>query len=91
MLFPCLAYSSNLKMEATCSSETSVDFQRTARRYIPEDKTLKWRWELIGDILLKFSAAVFIRIFCARLPPKITTEIRSGMNRFHLITCIILT
>jgi hypothetical protein len=36
----CLAYSSTLKMEATCSSETSVDFQRTTRRYIPEDKTL---------------------------------------------------
>jgi hypothetical protein len=27
-------------MEATYSSETSVDFQRTARRYIPEDRTL---------------------------------------------------
>jgi hypothetical protein len=26
-------------MEATCSSETSVDFQRTARRYIPEANT----------------------------------------------------
>jgi hypothetical protein len=26
-------------MEATCSSETSVDFQRTTRRYIPEDGT----------------------------------------------------
>jgi hypothetical protein len=24
-------------MEAICSSETSVDFQRTTRRYIPED------------------------------------------------------
>jgi hypothetical protein len=29
-----------LKMEATCSSETSVDFQRTIRRYIPEDGAL---------------------------------------------------
>jgi hypothetical protein len=28
-----------LKMEATCSSETSVDFQQT-RWYIPEDRTL---------------------------------------------------
>jgi hypothetical protein len=28
-----------LKTEATCSSETSVDFQRTKRRYIPEDRT----------------------------------------------------
>jgi hypothetical protein len=30
-------------MEATCSSETSVDFQRTTRRYIPEDRTLRNR------------------------------------------------
>jgi hypothetical protein len=27
-------------MEATCSSETSIDFQWTTRRYIQEDKTL---------------------------------------------------
>jgi hypothetical protein len=27
-------------MEAMCSSETSVDIQRTARRYIPEVDTL---------------------------------------------------
>jgi hypothetical protein len=32
--------SSALKMEAICSSETSVDTQRTTRRYIPEDGTL---------------------------------------------------
>jgi hypothetical protein len=29
MMFSYLVNSSNLKMEATCSSETSVDFQRT--------------------------------------------------------------
>jgi hypothetical protein len=34
------AYSSTLKMEATCSSETSVDFHRISWRYIPEDRTL---------------------------------------------------
>jgi hypothetical protein len=28
------------KMEATCSSETSVDFQQSAQRYIPEDNSL---------------------------------------------------
>jgi hypothetical protein len=39
-LASCLAYSSTLKMEATCLSETSVDFQRTTRRYIPEDRIL---------------------------------------------------
>jgi hypothetical protein len=33
-------------MEATYSLETSVDFQRTTQRYIPEDKTLhKYRCE----------------------------------------------
>jgi hypothetical protein len=36
----CSAYFSTLKMEAICSSETSVDFQRTTQRYIPEDSTL---------------------------------------------------
>jgi hypothetical protein len=32
--------SSTLKMEAICSSEMSVDTQRTTRRYMPEDETL---------------------------------------------------
>jgi hypothetical protein len=34
------AYSSVLKTEAIYLSETSVDFQRTTRHYIPEDTTL---------------------------------------------------
>jgi hypothetical protein len=33
--------SSTLKMEATCSSETPVDFHRTARYYIPKDRTFE--------------------------------------------------
>jgi hypothetical protein len=40
MLVSCLSYSSTLKMEATCSPGTSVDFQRASRRHIPEDRTL---------------------------------------------------
>jgi hypothetical protein len=36
-----LAYYSTLKVEATCSSETSFDFQRTTWHYIPEDTTLQ--------------------------------------------------
>jgi hypothetical protein len=32
--------SSTLKMEAICSSETSVETQRTTQRHIPEDDTL---------------------------------------------------
>jgi hypothetical protein len=31
--------SSTLKMEAICSSETSVETQRTTRRHVPEDDT----------------------------------------------------
>jgi hypothetical protein len=40
ILVSCLAYSSTLKMETTCSSETSVDFHRTTLRYIPKHRTL---------------------------------------------------
>jgi hypothetical protein len=51
-LLSCSTYFSTLKMEATCSSRTSIDFQRTTRRYIPEDRTLHtaqrriipWQW-----------------------------------------------
>jgi hypothetical protein len=39
-LVSCLAYSSTLKMEATCSSKMSVHFQWTTRQHIPEDSTL---------------------------------------------------
>jgi hypothetical protein len=35
-----LAYSYTLKMEATCSSETSVDFQQNTRRYTSEGKII---------------------------------------------------
>jgi hypothetical protein len=40
MLLSCSAYFLTLKMEAICSSEKSVHFQWTTRRYIPEDRTL---------------------------------------------------
>jgi hypothetical protein len=40
MLVSCLAHFSTLKMEATCPPETSADFKRTTRPYIPEDRTL---------------------------------------------------
>jgi hypothetical protein len=38
MLVPYLVYMSNLKVQATCSSETSAGFRRNKRRYIPEDR-----------------------------------------------------
>jgi hypothetical protein len=34
--------SSTLKMEAICSSETSVETQRTTQRHTPEDDTLQY-------------------------------------------------
>jgi hypothetical protein len=40
-LVSCSAYFSTLKVEATCSSEMSVDFQWTTWCYIPEDSTLQ--------------------------------------------------
>jgi hypothetical protein len=40
MLVSSLVYSSNLMMEATRSSETSDDSERTAWYYIPDGKTL---------------------------------------------------
>jgi hypothetical protein len=39
MLVSCSAYSSTLKMQTKSYSETSVDFQWTTRRYIPQDNT----------------------------------------------------
>jgi hypothetical protein len=39
-LVSCFAYSSTLKIEASCPSETAIDFQRTTCRYIPEYITL---------------------------------------------------
>jgi hypothetical protein len=39
MLVSSLAYSPTLKMQAICSSETSVGFRRPTRHHIPEDRT----------------------------------------------------
>jgi hypothetical protein len=36
----CLVYSSTLKVCATCYFGTSVDWQRTTRRYMPEDRSI---------------------------------------------------
>jgi hypothetical protein len=52
MVVSCLDYFSTLKMEATCFSETSVDFQRTTGCYIPEDRTFKNK---IKNVNIKFS------------------------------------
>jgi hypothetical protein len=41
MLVSCLTSSSTVKMEATCSADTSVEFQWPTQRYIPVDRTLQ--------------------------------------------------
>jgi hypothetical protein len=41
-----------LQMEGTCSSETSVDFHRTTRRYIPEDRTLHSLYRSLISVML---------------------------------------
>jgi hypothetical protein len=37
-------------MEATCSYETSIDFQRATQRYIPEDRNLGNNFAFIRDV-----------------------------------------
>jgi hypothetical protein len=63
----CFVYSSTLETETIFSSETSVDFHRTMRRYIPEGRTLlSHRCEnLISSIA----------ILCSR---NLTFQFRSG-------------
>jgi hypothetical protein len=41
-LVSCSAYSLAQKMEAICSAETSVDFQRTTRHCTPEETIIRW-------------------------------------------------
>jgi hypothetical protein len=57
---------STLKMEVTCSSETSVDTQRTTRRYIPEDGTLhNHRCENLKSYII---LSGFKAIYCPDFP-----------------------
>jgi hypothetical protein len=60
VLISCSAYSSILKMEATCSSENSVDFQRTTRCYIPKDMNLHV-FQLISSYKFPIFTVLFIQ------------------------------
>jgi hypothetical protein len=54
-LVSCSAYSSTRKMEAICSSVTSVCFQRTTQCYISEDGTLhNYRCENLKSYFINF-------------------------------------
>jgi hypothetical protein len=52
-----LAYSSTLRLEAKYSSETSVNFQRTTWRYIPEYSTL-----VSGHVTRLWFSGHFVRL-----------------------------
>jgi hypothetical protein len=58
MVASCLAYSSAVNMETTCSCGTSGDFQLTARSYIPEEVTLQ--------IFMKFGVNEIYKIVSTR-------------------------
>jgi hypothetical protein len=52
-----LVYYSALKIEAICSSETSVDFYKTAWRYIPGDRILKYADFVVLKLILRVVSA----------------------------------
>jgi hypothetical protein len=61
--FLCLAYSSSLKMGATCSSETSVDFHRTTRCYIPQDIITLHNPRAWGPQILQLKKSVYAKSY----------------------------
>jgi hypothetical protein len=82
---------STLKVEAICSSETSVDTQQAARRYVPEDGTLQQScWSrFIHQIVNCLSAGnSFIRKFPLKF--LLTLSCRSVFHIHHRKICIAL-
>jgi hypothetical protein len=77
-LVSCSAYSSPLKMEAICSSETSVEFKRTTRPYVPENITFyNHRCEILEFykwITSTASAFDFVHILATNNRKRIVTE-----------------
>jgi hypothetical protein len=66
----CLAYPLTLKMEVALSTKMSADFQGTTQRYIPEDRTLTFRFSVQllavcvitfdeSDIIFRYAIKVF--------------------------------
>jgi hypothetical protein len=86
MPISCLAYSSILKMEATCSSRTLVDFEWAARHCIPEDRTFhNHRCETSDPtyhLLRSQPLCSLIDMFCVLEPPRGSTYSKSEGNRF---------
>jgi hypothetical protein len=65
-LVSCSTYST-LKMEVICSSETSVDFRRTTRRYVPEASTpyvKEFRWRSVEwvSVTVRASTRLYLAV-----------------------------
>jgi hypothetical protein len=72
ILISCFEYSSIMKSEATCSSETSVVIRRITWRYVPRDKTLHASVSTSRNTCAMFSylwllAFIHCRFWCSTL------------------------
>jgi hypothetical protein len=78
----------NLKMEVTCSSETSVNFQLTTWRYIPKHGTLQYS-DLVVNIFLFLKHKTFLFHTTHNLPLNIVTVIQwlVSLVSFWAVTC----
>jgi hypothetical protein len=77
----CTAYSSILNMEAIVSSETSVDFQQSTRRYISEESTL--HYHCCED--LKSEIVNFITAIDCKLQSNISLQRQCNALIFSLV------
>jgi hypothetical protein len=86
-----------LKMEATCSSETSTDFQRTTQRYVPEDRTLNKKtssqFSKSSKIVCSKSTecivvrAKFVSFVSSRLGKRVDSRL-DWVSKYYLRACV---
>jgi hypothetical protein len=84
MLVSCLAYSSTLKVKATCSSETSVDFQWSIQPYIAGDETLQKYPRLEENLLIYLKSSHFNVIYILVLPSQMQLCISYSPSMLHV-------
>jgi hypothetical protein len=94
MLVSCLAYPLTPKMEVTCSCETSIDFQRTTRRCIPEDSALHNHCcETLKSWLIQIRSSVLVvhNKFSIRPTQEIVLQLAALISVLKLSQCLIRT
>jgi hypothetical protein len=82
-LVSCLAYYSTLNLMVIFSSETSIDFQRTARRNIPDDRTLHNHLceRLKSCVISLVSALLILKLLDLEVPLLINLTNLSQLHR----------